>query len=179
MRQHDAFQGAGVPAYSEGVRCYSILCIALTGATLLTFGHSVVLAQEPEGESIVPPRFTSEAQTDLYDRMSSRLIAPCCWSAPVRFHQSQEASRVRMELISDIRAGMNDKEIQDRFAREYGERILGQPRGPRSVVAYAIPTVCSVLGIFALTAFVASRRRFVPLVAAGPTEALPDLPDLD
>lgn len=145
MRQRAAFQGAGIPAYAEGVRSDSILCLALAGATVLTSGHSVLFAQEPEGESIVP-RFAFAAQTDLYDRMSSRLIAPCCWSAPVRFHQSQEASRVRMELISDIRAGMNDNEIQDRFAREYGERILGQPPGTRSVVAYAIPAASSMLG---------------------------------
>ncbi len=63
----------------------------------------------------------------------------------MRLHQSEAASKVRMELISYIRGGMNEDEIQDRFAREYGERILGQPRGARSLVAYVVPYICGAV----------------------------------
>lgn len=129
--------------------------------------------------SIVPPRFASPAQSQLYERASSRLIAPCCWGEAVRLHQSPAAAKVRAELISYIRAGMAESEIQDRFAREYGERILGQPRGIRSVLAYAIPSICCTAGTFALGLFLMKRRRFMRAAAAGPVAALPDLPDLD
>jgi cytochrome c-type biogenesis protein CcmH/NrfF len=154
-----------------------ILRIALTG--LLT--GALLPAQEPEGESIVPPRFASAVQTALYDRVSSRLIAPCCWSQPVRLHQSEAASKVRMELISYIRGGMNESEIQDRFASEYGERILGQPRGARSLVAYVVPYICGAVGVFAMAVFLIGRSRRVhfALAAASPGGDLPELPDLE
>lgn len=131
------------------------------------FAGAVLLAQERESESIVPPRFASAEQSALYDRVSSRLIAPCCWGEAVRVHQSPAASKVRMELIADIRAGMNESEIQDHFAQEYGERILGQPRGARSVVAYAIPSICGALGVLAMSAYLISRSRRVQVPAAG------------
>jgi len=159
-----------------------MLRVTLAAAVLLGFGHSITLVgQEPEGASIVPPRFASAAQTALYDRVSSRLIAPCCWSQPVRLHQSEAASKVRMELISYIRGGMNESEIQDRFASEYGERILGQPRGARSVVAYVVPYICGAAGVFAMAVFLIARSRRVhfALAAASPGGDLPEIPELE
>jgi cytochrome c-type biogenesis protein CcmH/NrfF len=157
------------------VRKFRTCRIALTAL----FASTALLAQEPEGESIVPPRFATAEQTALYDRVSSRLIAPCCWSQPVRLHESQAASKVRMELISYIRGGMNENEIQDRFASEYGERILGQPRGSRSLVAYAVPYICSAAGVLGMMVFLIARSRRARLAAPGLAGELPDLPELD
>ncbi len=86
---------------------------------------------------------------------------------------------MRMELISYIRGGLNENEIQDRFAREYGERILGQPRGARSVVAYAVPYICGTAGVLAMTVFLISRSRRVRIAAAGLAGDLPELPEPD
>ena len=154
--------------------------MALAAGVFLIAGLPVAaFAQQPEGMSIVPPRFASAAQNELYNRVSARLIAPCCWAQPVRLHQSEAASRVRMELIADIRAGMDQSQIEDRFAREYGERILGQPRGARSVVAYSVPWFSCALGIVAMGVFLSGRSRRARPVTAGTPTRLPDLPEFD
>lgn len=151
----------------------------LAASALVTASHFSVLLAQQEGVGIVPPSFASPAQSQLYERMSSRLIAPCCWGEAVRLHQSPAAAKVRAELISYVRAGLHENDIQDRFAREYGERILGQPRGVRSVVAYAIPSACCALGILVLSSFLARRNRGARPAMAMPAGVLPDLPDLD
>ena len=89
---------------------------------------------------------------------------------------------MRLELIADIRGGMNENEIQDRFAREYGERILGQPRGARNVWAYTIPSVLSTLSLVGLGVFLSARTRRAKPAAeppAGEPEKLPEIPDFD
>lgn len=153
--------------------------LILAASALVTAGHLPVVLAQQEGASIVPPSFASPSQSQLYERMSSRLIAPCCWGEAVRLHQSPAAAKVRAELISYVRAGLTDGDIRDRFAREYGERILGQPRGIRSVVAYAIPPIFCALGILALSSFLSRRNRVAQPVVGMPVGVLPDLPDLD
>ena len=153
--------------------------VFLAASALLTASHfSVILAQQ-EGVGIVPPPFSSPSQSQLYERVSSRLIAPCCWGEAVRLHQSPAAAKVRAELISYVRAGLSENDIQDRFARKYGERILGEPRGIRSVLAYAIPSFFCAVGILALSSFLARRNRVPVPAMPAPGGALPDLPDLD
>lgn len=140
-----------------------ILLAALTGviATLC------LSAAVPDGTTIVPPSFASPEARNLYDRLSSRLIAPCCWAEPVRLHQSAAASKVRVELVAMIRAGLDGRQIEDRFAAEYGERILGQPRGVKTVVAYAVPAAFAAIALFALTLWLAHRARQLHLNAPG------------
>lgn len=141
--------------------------------------HPAPAFAQEEGASILPPRFDSATQSQLYDRVASRLIAPCCWAEPVRLHQSRAAAEVRAKLISYVRAGMSENEIQDRFAREYGERILGQPRGARSVLAYAVPSFCCALGMLALSMLLHRRGRLAQPSLAGLPQALPELPEFD
>lgn len=148
-------------------------------AAFASASHFACAFAQEQGVSILPPRFDSAAQSGLYDRVASRLIAPCCWAEPVRLHQSQAAAIVRAKLISYVRAGMSEREIQDRFAREYGERILGQPRGFRSVVAYGVPSFCCALGILALSVSLPWRKRVTQPSWAGLQQVPPDLPDLE
>lgn len=60
-----------------------------------------------------------------------------------------------------MRADLTGPEIQDRFAREYVERILGQPRGVKTVVAYAVPAAGSLMGVFVFGIFLRRRSRTV------------------
>ncbi len=158
-----------------------MLPVMLASVTLVIGGGFTLLARQTDGESIVPPGFATSAQSALYDRMSSRLIAPCCWAEAVRLHQSSAASRVRKELIADIRSGMDQTEIQDRFAREYGERILGEPRGVRTVLAYAIPALSCLIGAVVMGAFLVARQKHRPQVArsAADVAGLPEVPELE
>lgn len=153
--------------------------LVLAAAISAIAGGFAGACAQADGAGIVPPAFATRGQTDLYERMSSRLVAPCCWGEAVRLHQSPAAAKVRAELIAYLRAGMGEREIQDRFAREYGERILGQPRGIRTVVAYSVPAVCCAMALAMLATFLLNRRRKFRFGAAGPSGVLPDLPDFD
>lgn len=143
---------------------FCLVCIAVNPA----------LAQR---DNLVPPPMP-RAQAEIYDRVTSRVIAPCCWSQPVNIHQSEAATKVRAEIIAYLRQGDDEQQIYSRLASEYGERILGEPRGTRGTVAYVTPFV--ILGIslagLALALFRIARRKPRQALHSGP---LPDISDLE
>jgi cytochrome c-type biogenesis protein CcmH/NrfF len=123
--------------------------------------------------SVLPP-----SQAAIYARVSSRVLAPCCWSQPIQIHQSEAAEKVRAEVIADIRQGDDEKQILDRLAAEYGERILGEPRGARGTIAYVTPFVVLIAGLILVTFMVfrlAGRRPRL----SNYTGPLPDLQEVD
>ena len=97
---------------------------------------ATALAQQTS--NLVPPPMP-RWQAKIYAHVTARVLAPCCWSQPVQTHQSEAAERVRAEVVGYVRRGDDEKEILDRLAAEYGERILGEPRGVRGTIAFAIP----------------------------------------
>ncbi len=131
--------------------------------TLVLCGLAAALSGQ---QGIVPPSNLSLGQMETYNRLASRLYAPCCWSEPFRMHQSPAADKLRGEVVGFIRAGLNEGQIKDRLAAEYGERILGEPKGLANVVAYAVPGVVLLAGGYFLAVFLRRPRR------------LPDTPDL-
>ena len=49
----------------------------------------------PGQQGIVPPSNLSGSQMELYNKLASRIYAPCCWSEPFRMHQSPAADKLR------------------------------------------------------------------------------------
>ena len=126
--------------------------------------------------NLVPPPMPA-AQAEIYARVTSRVLAPCCWSQPVQIHQSVAAEKVRAEVLAFIRQGYDDREIFDRLAAEYGERILDEPRGMRGTVAYVTPFVIlglSLAGLWIALLRISRRGLQLSFYDEGP---LPDLPD--
>jgi cytochrome c-type biogenesis protein CcmH/NrfF len=130
-----------------------------------------------QSTNLAPPPMP-RAQAEIYAHVTSRVFAPCCWSQPVQTHQSDAAEKVRAEVVAYIRQGAGEQEIFDGLAAEYGERILGEPRGARNTVAFVTPFVILVGGLGAMTyaLFRLSRRRPRPAAYTG---LLPDLPESD
>jgi cytochrome c-type biogenesis protein CcmH/NrfF len=135
-----------------------------------------VVPLKAQSDNLVPPPMPP-AQAEIYAHVTSRVLAPCCWSQPVQIHQSEAAGKVRAEVIAFIRQGHDEREIFDRLAAEYGERILGEPRGAKGTVAYVTPFV--ILGLSLACLGIAllriSRRR--PRLSFRDGGPLPDLPD--
>jgi cytochrome c-type biogenesis protein CcmH/NrfF len=127
--------------------------------------------------NLVPPPMP-RAQADLYKRIASRVLAPCCWSQPVETHQSPEAERVRAEIVAYIHAGLGESQIQDRLATEYGERILGEPRGIRGSVAILVPVAVWIAGLTGLC-FVVFQMAYRRNESCNAILPLPEIPEFD
>ena len=56
----------------------------------------------PGQQGIVPPSNLSGSQMELYNKLASRIYAPCCWSEPFRMHQSPAADKLRGEVVGFI-----------------------------------------------------------------------------
>jgi cytochrome c-type biogenesis protein CcmH len=138
---------------------------------------ATALAQQTS--NLVPPPMP-RWQAKIYAHVTARVLAPCCWSQPVQTHQSEAAERVRAEVVGYVRRGDDEKEILDRLAAEYGERILGEPRGVRGTIAFAIPFLVLIAGL-ALVIYVLGRlsTRRPALSTYTGYSLLPDFPETD
>ena len=106
----------------------------------------------------LPDAHLGSAERVRFHGLCRRLMAPCCWTQSVEIHSSPAADQTRTEVAAMILAGQSDREILDSFIRRYGERILAEPEGVKSVVLTTVPIVvlscCSAILIWFL-----SRRR--------------------
>lgn len=59
--------------------------------------------------------------------VEERLIAPCCWRAPLSQHYSGTAERMKEELRIMLADGKSQDEILAHYMSMYGERILSSP----------------------------------------------------
>jgi cytochrome c-type biogenesis protein CcmH len=147
---------------------------------LLTCLVSGACASMLEGatSNLIPPPMPS-AQAAIYAHVTSRVLAPCCWSQPVQIHQSEAAEKVRAEVVAFIRQGDGEEKIFDRLAAEYGERILGEPRGAKGTVAFVTPLLILLVGLAGLALVLSRLAKRRPQLSAytGYHGPLPDLPD--
>jgi cytochrome c-type biogenesis protein CcmH/NrfF len=116
-------------------------------------------------------------EKERYHHLCQGFIAPCCWSQPVEVHDSPAAVRARSEVVALIRAGKTDREIKDAFIQEYGERILAEPEGMKSVVLTTVPIAALCLSLFLLWRFLSRQRKRLSLTP--PQYAHELFPDTD
>lgn len=99
--------------------------------------------------------------------LQNKLVAACCWSEPVAIHRSQTALEMRVELKRLLDEGRSDEEILAHFKKEYGARVLIEPEGAASLIAYALPAGAAVAGLL-LVVFVIRRWMSAGRDAATP-----------
>jgi cytochrome c-type biogenesis protein CcmH len=129
-------------------------------------------------QAALPDAGFNGADEARYHRLCRQLIAPCCWSQPVETHLSPAADRARGEVAAMIRAGKSDRQILDSFIARYGERILAEPEGIKSVVLTTVPVVALLSGCAFLILFLLRGRRTRLAIPAGSETSLPE-PDWD
>jgi cytochrome c-type biogenesis protein CcmH len=79
--------------------------------------------------------------------LQQKLVAVCCWNESIAFHRSDTALEMRLELRRLIDDGRTDAEILAWFKTKYTERVLMEPEGAKSALAYALPVVAVVIGL--------------------------------
>lgn len=91
-----------------------------------------------------------------------RLVAPCCWNQTLDIHDSELATRLRVEIAERLKAGESSLAIEDDMAARYGERIRAVPRARDPRQSMALLVVAAMAGVlFALFALARrwTRRR--------------------
>ena len=94
---------------------------AATSAVLLGMALAGVFALPATAE-------TPDEQKARVQRIEDAVLAPCCYTEPVSRHQSEVAVKMRIEIAKWVAAGKTDQEILDTYARQYGSRVLVDPR---------------------------------------------------
>lgn len=99
------------------------------------------------------------AAPDPARRIEERFLAPCCWRESVAVHQSPKAEELRAEIQRMVAAKKSEAEIVDHYVALYGERILREPRGLRSLWLMIVPLVVLVGGGAALAVYLRHASR--------------------
>jgi cytochrome c-type biogenesis protein CcmH/NrfF len=141
-----------------------ILCVAFRGACAFS-----AVSQTPDEQKV------------RIERLENAVLAPCCYTEPVSRHQSDVAVKMRIEITKWVAAGKTDPEILDTYVRQYGSKVLVDPR---TIPGWWVPWV-PWLGLIFAVAFgfwVLRRWRMnqppPALPATGPdVRALPELDD--
>lgn len=79
--------------------------------------------------------------------LQDKLVAVCCWNESIAFHRSDTALQMRLELRQLMDQGRTDEEILSWFKQKYTARVLIEPEGTKSLVAYALPAAAAVVGL--------------------------------
>ena len=68
-----------------------------------------------------------EGRELVAETVEERLIAPCCWRAPLSQHYSGTAEKMKDDLRQMLAEGKTQEDILDHYKAIYGERILSSP----------------------------------------------------
>jgi cytochrome c-type biogenesis protein CcmH/NrfF len=112
-------------------------------------------------------------------RIEDAVLAPCCYAEPVSRHASEVAVKMRLEIARWVAEGRTDQEILDTYVRQYGAKVLVDPRTIPAWWTPWIPWLIAIMGI--LLGFCILRRWHNKPHAVGlpPDAETPELPDFD
>jgi cytochrome c-type biogenesis protein CcmH/NrfF len=92
------------------------------------------------------------------DRLERTLLAPCCYEEPISRHQSEIATKMRLEVARLVEAGRTDQEILDAYVRLYGAKILTNPDQTPAGWSYLVPILALLAGLCGVAAMLMQWR---------------------
>lgn len=139
---------------------------------LLTLPIFALLVTPAIGEKL-------EEQEARIERIEDAVLAPCCYTEPVSRHQSEVAVKMRLEIAKWVAAGKTDQEILDAYVKQYGSKVLVDPRTLPRLWMQWVPWFVLVLGV-AVAVWLLHRWHSRPVPSATPTnnDSI-ELPGLD
>jgi cytochrome c-type biogenesis protein CcmH/NrfF len=124
---------------------------------------------------------TTDEQKARVERIEDAVLAPCCYTEPVSRHQSEVAVKMRLDIAKWVAAGKTDQEILEAYVRQYGTKVLVNPRPIPSWWTW-IPWLTLLSGAV-LVLWLLKRWRSNPPLSGPPSNvedrALPDIEDED
>jgi len=146
-----------------------IAWLALTSLALALLAVSVVRAQEP-----TPVPGLARISDDQVNAIAKQMYCPVCENIPLDVCPTQACTEWR-ELIREMLAeGRSEAEIKQYFVDRFGDRVLASPpaRG-LNWLAYIIPPVIILAGIFLLFSAFRAWKQAAPEATATPTAPPP------
>ena len=128
-------------------------------------------AQVPPAPSGVPPEQAEQLlRSERFRRLASELRCLVCQNQTLADSNAELAVDLRNEVLRQMAAGRDDREIKTRLVERYGEFVLYRPEvSPRNAVLWAGPAV--LLAIGAVVLWRLARRR--------PAQRAPDRDDVE
>ena len=145
----------------------------VANAVVLGFAVAGLVAFSAAGEA----PFEQKARVQ---QLENAVLAPCCYTEPVSRHQSEIAVKMRIEIAKWVAEGRTDQEILDTHVRQYGRKVLVDPRTIPGWWTPWVPWLIVILGV--VFGFWLLRRWHARPVAAAlplPTTGTVELPDFD
>lgn len=100
---------------------------------VLCFGFSLVFSMQAQAQSTPADSGKATAKhrvvpQDEVNAITSKLIAPCCWSETADLHKSPAARKVQQFVLRELQTGSTPEKIKAALVAQYGERILATPK---------------------------------------------------
>lgn len=107
-------------------------CKALQGKKVAVISFIVALVSPFLIFSVLLPDLNAQAISPEMEKTAQaierNLMAPCCWGSVVAEHASPVALEMKEGIRQALLAGKSESEILDMYARQYGERVLTEPK---------------------------------------------------
>ena len=104
--------------------------------------------------------FADEGQRQRFYDLATVLRCPKCQNENIAESNAPIASDLRDEIQRMMKAGKNDQQIVDFMVARYGDFVLyDPPMSPRTVLLWLGPGMLLLIGVGAIMAIVANRRR--------------------
>ena len=145
----------------------------------MTFAVLACMALAQGFVSIIAADGADEARARIR-RIENAVLAPCCYTEPVSRHQSEVAIKMRIEIAKWVAEGRTDQEILNTYVRQYGGKVLVDPRTIPAWWSAWIPWLTAIFGVI-FGFWILRRWHNTPLPAGLPPSSaeIPELPDFD
>jgi cytochrome c-type biogenesis protein CcmH len=113
---------------------------------------------------------------DQVNAVAKELYCPVCENIPLDACGTAACQQWRDLIREKLSQGWSDEQIKVYFAEQYGDRVLAEPpRSGLNWLAYLVPPLAFLLGVFILVKAFTSWKSSGPAGAAAP--AAPPEPD--
>jgi cytochrome c-type biogenesis protein CcmH len=145
-------------------------------AALLLVGAQAFAQQAPSPPTAPPPPLTAAqadelARTERFRSLAAELRCLVCQNQTLAESNAELAGDLRNEVLRQIAAGRDDRQIKEHLVARYGEFVLYRPEmSARNLALWAGPAVLMLIG--AVSIWRLTRRPAAPAIAsAAPDDA--------
>jgi cytochrome c-type biogenesis protein CcmH len=139
---------------------------------LFTILLAIILTLLPAG--IAKAQETNPPTDDEVNAIAKQLYCPVCENIPLDVCGTQACAQWRELIREKLAQGWNEQQIKDYFVAQYGDRVLATPpaRG-LNWLAYIVPPVAILVGVFILYQAFRAWRKPVEAEAESSVEPMP------
>lgn len=122
-----------------------ILCRLMFVSLILFLQLAQAKTQESDELSVADS--AQAVSNETVRKITSQLMAPCCWSMTADMHGSEAAQNIRAQVREALAQGYAEEKILTAFVAMYGERILAKPtREGFNLLGWILPPVALAVG---------------------------------